>query len=183
MQSVQRERYLTTANTLTGAGTESSTFLGCSPAMKIAALCIYILRDGRYIPRHITKHISTSNIVGITGTALVGSTEEPSHWSSSTKSLTRKRPQDTKGSRPTWKSPTILVGQSGPVLRYAMMMYKKKNSTDKFNFPTTIADKLETQMRKRGALYKEIANRLSFLSNVRNYVVSSAETERHSQHS
>ncbi|KAG7154647.1 putative Zinc finger MYM-type protein 1-like 9, partial [Homarus americanus] len=58
------------------------------------------------------------------------------------------------------------------------------NARDKFRITTfyTIIDKLETEMRRRGEIYKEIAERFSFLSDVpHNATSSSTEIERYSQ--
>lgn len=57
------------------------------------------------------------------------------------------------------------------------------NARDKFRITTfyTIVDKLETEMRRRGVIYKEIAERFSFLSDVPHNVTSSTEIERYSQ--
>ncbi|KAG7163988.1 hypothetical protein Hamer_G014447 [Homarus americanus] len=58
------------------------------------------------------------------------------------------------------------------------------NDRDKFRITTfyTIIDKLETEMRRRGEIYKEIAERFSFLSDVpHNATSSSTEIERYSQ--
>ncbi len=58
------------------------------------------------------------------------------------------------------------------------------NARDKFLITTfyTIVDKLGTEMRRRGKIYKEIAERFSFLSDVpHNVTSSSTEIERYSQ--
>ncbi len=58
------------------------------------------------------------------------------------------------------------------------------NDKDKFLITTfyTIIDKFETKMRRRGEIYKEIAERFSFLSDVPHNVTSSfTEIERYSQ--
>ncbi|XP_076337290.1 uncharacterized protein LOC143239741 isoform X2 [Tachypleus tridentatus] len=57
------------------------------------------------------------------------------------------------------------------------------NARDKFGITIfcTIADKPETQLRRRREVYKEITNRFSFLSDVPNDVTSTAETERYTQ--
>ncbi|XP_038637303.1 zinc finger MYM-type protein 1-like [Scyliorhinus canicula] len=58
------------------------------------------------------------------------------------------------------------------------------NARDKFRITTfyTIVDKLETEMKRRGEIYKEIAERFSFLSDVpHNVTSSSTNIERYSQ--
>ena len=58
------------------------------------------------------------------------------------------------------------------------------NVRDKFRITTfcTVVDKLETEMRRRGEIYKEISERFSFLSdvphNVTSMTTSSTEIER-----
>ena len=64
---------------------------------------------------------------------------------------------------------------------------KYLNTRDKFHITTfyKIVDKLETEMRRREEIYKEISERFSFLSDVPHNVISmtssSTEIERYSQ--
>ena len=69
-----------------------------------------------------------------------------------------------------------------PDVEYKVKRIKNLNVRDHFHTTfDTIVDKLESEIRRRGEVYKEIANRFSFLNDIPNEGTSSAETVKYCQ--